>query len=370
MVEEKALSVPYFPPPESGGDWRSLVPFNTTPTRAEIQKVLGVADLRWSDLRNAYQYSASTAPNTTLLVIRNGWVAFDWGSHDAYPVASVSKSLTALVLARLFDLSSAGQVPTAVGPDSAVAQYLPATWAAGNTSLGAIKIKDIMTMTSGLLPNDDPGQPNYLSVILSQPAIVAPEVQWAYASLPIDLLSIAMQTIAGKPVGDAFNQLIAGPVGISPITWQMNGVYSLASDGASISARELARIGYLMLMDGAWASGTGEGQVISAANAASLHQRGAFAAKAVFTATAGSPFPVQPDSPSYYGHLWWTNRTQSGPGTAVPGDAYYAWGYRETFLIVIPSLDMVVVRYGYPPYAQAGYGKELMARIMAAVVAR
>ena len=109
-----------------------------------------------------------------------------------------------------------------------------------------------------------------------------------------------------------------------------------------------------MLMDGAWSSGAGEAHVISAANAALLHTWQPFLANTVFTATTGSPFPVQSSSPAYYGCLWWTNRNQQALGTAVPSDAYYAWGYRETFLVVIPSLDMVVVRFGYPPYAQPG----------------
>ncbi len=242
-TEAKVLAVPYFPPPEPHGDWRSLVPFGATPGGEQIKKVRSLAGLRWKDLWSAYEFSASTAPNTTLLVIRNGWVAFDWGSHDAYPVASVSKSLTSLVIAKLLDLSSAGQLSKAVAFDSDIAPYLPSSWAAGNASLGAIKVKNIMTMTSGLQPNDDPGQPSYLTVILNQPAIVPPEVQWAYASLPVDLMSIAIQTIAGQTVGDAFNRLVAAPVGIPPIGWRLNGAYSLASDGASISAHELARIG-------------------------------------------------------------------------------------------------------------------------------
>ncbi len=122
------------------------------------------------------------------------------------------------------------------------------------------------------------------------------------------------------------------------------------------------------MMDGMWITNGAKQRVISIGNTRLLHTWPSFLANTVFAATPGSPFPVQTDSPQFYGHLWWTNRTQSGLGSAVPADAYYAWGYRETFLVVIPSLDMIVVRYGYPPYAQAGYGKQIMARVMNAVV--
>ena len=223
-------------------------------------------------------------------------------------------------------------------------------------------------MSSGLEPNDNPTPANYESIVLDQPIQVAPRVQWAYASLPVDLLSIALQTIAGQTVGDAFNKLIAAPIGISPIPWIKYGPYSTTSSGASITARDLARVGYLMMMNGAWIGSSGKQQVISVANAKLLHSWPSFLGTTIFTATPGSPFPVQTDSPQFYGHLWWTNRTKSGLGTPVPADAYYAWGYRETFLVVIPSLDMLVVRYGYPPDAQAGYGKSLMALVMNAVL--
>jgi CubicO group peptidase (beta-lactamase class C family) len=42
--------------------------------------------------------------------------------------------------------------------------------------------------------------------------------------------------------------------------------------------------------------------------------------------------------------LWWTNT--SGQLANVPKDAYWAWGLHETFIIVIPSLDLVVARAG------------------------
>ncbi len=363
------LAVPYFPPPETSGGWRSLVPLSQMPSSAQIADVRSLTGLDWSKLKLAYDYSASTAPdNTTLLVIRNDYVAFEWGDRNLYRVASVSKSLTGTVLAKLFDMSSAGQLANPVGPESFISSYLPASWLAADSRRGLIKIKDVMAMTSGLQPNDNPTAANYGSIVLGQPVQVAPEVQWAYASLPVDLLSIAMQTIAGKPVGDVFDELIAVPLGIAPIPWAKYDAYSTTSSGASITACDLARVGYLMMMNGEWVGTGGRQQVISAANANLLHTWPSFLASTVFTATPGSPFPVQTNSPQFYGLLWWTNRTQSPLGATVPADAYFAWGYLETFLVVVPSLDMVVVRYGHPPYAQAGYGKELMARVMDAVV--
>jgi CubicO group peptidase (beta-lactamase class C family) len=50
------------------------------------------------------------------------------------------------------------------------------------------------------------------------------------------------------------------------------------------------------------------------------------------------------DAPTNYGILWWTNTT--GQMTGVPRDAYWAWGLHETFIIIVPSLDLVIARAG------------------------
>ncbi len=197
-TDESKLALPYFPPPETSGGWRSLVPLSQTPSSTQIANVRNLTGLDWNKLKLAYDYSASTAPNnTTLLVIRNGYVAFEWGNRSLYPVASVSKSLTATVLAKLFDMSKAGTLATPIAVDSPIADYLPSSWLSGDPRRSAIKIEDVMTMSSGLQPDDNPTVSNYLNVVLNQPIQLAPEVQWAYASQPVDLLSIAMQNVAG-----------------------------------------------------------------------------------------------------------------------------------------------------------------------------
>jgi hypothetical protein len=45
-----------------------------------------------------------------------------------------------------------------------------------------------------------------------------------------------------------------------------------------------------------------------------------------------------------YGLLWWNNH--DGALVGVPRDAFWAYGVKESFLAVIPSLDLVAVRAG------------------------
>ena len=69
---------------------------------------------------------------------------------------------------------------------------------------------------------------------------------------------------------------------------------------------------------------------------------------------------VQPGSQNYCGYLWWTNRTGEALGPDVPRDAYYMSGYSMKTCIVIPILDMVIVR--------PGSNRELASRIVKSVI--
>ena len=65
-------------------------------------------------------------------------------------------------------------------------------------------------------------------------------------------------------------------------------------------------------------------------------------------AYAGLPLPhgpLEPD-PTASGLGWWTNSNGGWPG--VPKDAFGGAGSGHQFVMVVPSLDLVVVRNGQP----------------------
>lgn len=361
------LATPYFPPAEANGGWRRLVTPNVTPSGAAKTAIRARAGLDWDLLSRAAAYSARFTSNSALLVIRNGWVAGEWGLNTARGVASVSKSLTGLVALKTFDLASAGSLPSVLQPDAPVHGLLPPSWGEADPRRLAITVDHLMTMTSGLQPDDRPTQSNYLNVVLGQPVLVAPETAWSYASLPVDLLGVALQTATGVSVRDMFNTLIARPLGVTPIAWTSFSGFTRASSGASVSPRDLARVGYLVLMHGAWDSGTGPSQVISETSLTLLGRVGPCGLLPTFVATPDSPFLVPSTSPEFYGHLWWTNRLGQGLGPAVPADAVYARGLRENLLVVVPSLNLVVVRLGDAPTTVADFPRQLMSLIVAAL---
>jgi hypothetical protein len=80
--------------------------------------------------------------------------------------------------------------------------------------------------------------------------------------------------------------------------------------------------------------------------------------------------PGKESAQHYYGHLFWTNRTQQSLGKEVPSDAFYMSGWGKQICCVIPSLDLVVVRLGPNRVhnEHTEYYRELLGPIMAAVV--
>ena len=111
------------------------------------------------------------------------------------------------------------------------------------------------------------------------------------------------------------------PIGIESLTWETLGLddgdigqHTNPFSGAHVSARELARIGYLMLRRGVWA-----GQSLVPPWWIDLSTRTSQAAN------------------GRYGLTWWVN-TQGTLWPAATREAYSALGYNTNLCTVIPSL--------------------------------
>jgi CubicO group peptidase (beta-lactamase class C family) len=367
-----AVAGTYYPPPESAGGWRSLVPPNKTPSADQKRALRQAAGLDWDRLRAAWDYCEGFGGPDSLLVIRHGWVAAEWSNiTDLRGVASCTKSLTSLAMARLFDLSDAGRLPQPIGPDDEAWRWLPASWAEAEPARRQIRIRHMLTMTSGLTPYDGPYKQEYPERVFAQTVESPPGEVWAYASVPVDMLSLIVERAAGRDLGDFFNAEICAPIGAAAVKWGRFGEHTGGSGGpqggARFPPRDLARVGYMVLHDGAWVRGGKALQVISADR---LRQMTRWAPVLENTRWRQPNFAFEPNANQFYGHLWWTNRTGQGLGPAAPRDAVYMSGWGKQACFVVPSLDMVVVRLGpnrdlneHPEFYP-----ELWSRIMAAVV--
>ncbi|MCS7268854.1 MAG: beta-lactamase family protein [Geminicoccaceae bacterium] len=368
--DASANDTDYFPPPEANGGWRSLVVRDQVPSPSRKSDIRALAGLDWDRLHATYQWARGFSPETTLLVLRRGWIAGEWGPGSTHFVASVSKSLTALAFARMCFLSRDWRWGRVVEPSTPAWTALPSNFEQSDPRKRSIRLEHLSSMTSGLAPDDAPYAQTYTpDRVLCQPVLAPPGTVWSYCSASSDLLGMAVQTVTRRCLRDFFNQEIARPLGMSWTDWDFFGPYNRACCAARLNARDLARVAYLLLRRGRWRSVDGRlVQILDERLVDFLIRPSPVARSCAFRPTTNSPFPVPSDSQLNYGNGFWTNATRSTLGWAVPPDAFYAHGYGETLVVAVPSLDLVVVRYGWGTNVLPSLKRDLLARIVAAVV--
>jgi CubicO group peptidase (beta-lactamase class C family) len=358
----------YYPPPENKGGWRSLVSPNESPTAEQKWIILQTTGLDWDKLHEAWKYCESFGGPDSLLVIRRGWVAGEWHNFTVpRGIASCTKSLTALAMAKLFDMSDAGKLPKRIDMDDAAWRFLPAKWAETEPARQRIRIRHLLTMTSGLTPYDGPYEADYEEKVFAQTVEALPGMVWAYASVPVDILSLVIENVSGRTLERFFNEYINAAIGAVPVEWGRFGNHTGGSGGpeggARFLARELARVGYLVLRGGAWEKDGQREQVISFARLLEFTQGASWLEKKKWRQPNFVPIL---GTNCYYGHLWWNNRTGQALGEGAPRDAVYMSGWGKQACFVVPSLDMVVVRLGpnRALNAHAEFYHELWARLI------
>src|SRR5262249_29960173 len=88
----------YFPPPESKGGWRSLLPANGDPDADQKAKIRALAGVNWDKLKEAADLNLTAEGASALLVIRRGHVVGEWykdcEKNQDFNIFSCSKSYT------------------------------------------------------------------------------------------------------------------------------------------------------------------------------------------------------------------------------------------------------------------------------------
>jgi CubicO group peptidase (beta-lactamase class C family) len=159
----------------------------------------------------------------------------------------------------------------------------------------------------------------------------APGRAWDYSDAAFAHLSLIFARVAGQEIGDFMRARVFQPIGIESAGWDLQGgaghlgPHSNAHSGLRLSARDFARLGYLLLHGGEW-----NGKQIVPKWWIDLATR--------------KSQDVNPE----YGYTFWVN-TDGGLWPHVPKDAFAFMGYATNRCYVVPSLDLVVVRLGYGP---------------------
>ena len=293
----------------------------------------------------------------TFLVIRNDRIIYEWYAPDFGPekkhyTASMAKALVggvSLMLALNDGLLSA---------DDPACKYIP-EWK-GHPQKSKITIRHLATHSSGIEDAEQdeighfelPGwkgqfwkqQPDPFTVSRDEaPVIFEPGSQFAYSNPGMALLSYAVTAaLRGAEHTDIrtlLRQRIMKPIGVKDSHWsigygktfEVNGLNLVANwGGGGYTARVVARVGRLMLRKGNW-------QGRQFVDSEWVEEVVRFAGTPLPDRPAGNPSPAS-------GLGWWTNF--DGVWPKVPRDAFAGAGAGNQVLLVVPSLDLIIVRNG------------------------
>ena len=282
------------------------------------------------------------ASSTCTLVMRGDEVVHEHpaGSRDATRrVYSITKSVVAVLLAMAAD---DGELDL----DDPVARHVP-DWPAESAD---VTVRHLMSMSSGRAwskQQDDAmiGAADQTAVALSAGQQDTPGSTWRYDNMASQLLTLVLTGAVGDPEDFARERLF-GPLGLSNTSWERDGTGAVKTYAGIVSScADLARLG-VMMRDG-----------------------GRFAGRQVVPAAALQELTTpSTQRNAAYGLLWWTNaegrvvevRRAAGfeqdrePYTgrlapSAPADAFWALGWGNQLLAVVPSRDIVAVRLGRRP---------------------
>ena len=281
---------------------------------------------------------AQTLPTTGVMVVVGGRVLWQHGDLQAVTyVASVRKSILAMLFGRYVQRGTI-----------ALERTLAALEIDDNLGLAPgekeATVLDLLSARSGVYhPAANAASSAGGDTVGTPPArgSVKHGTYFLYNNWDFNALGTIFEQETGRNIYDAFEQDLARPIGLQ----DFNRAAQRKSAGPAgrsrhpayhfdLSTRDLARVGYVMLRDGAWA-----GRELVPAS---------WVRKMVTPVTRVAD--MNPDAfkkgPFGYGLLWWVWDGPSATG-AYKG-AYAGIGAIGQYLVVLPALDMVVAHKTRP----------------------
>jgi CubicO group peptidase (beta-lactamase class C family) len=201
----------------------------------------------------------------------------------------------------------------------------------------ALTLRNLLTMTSGIewdettVDYTDPknscaameGSENWVQFVLDQKMAAEPGKGFVYNSGVTELLGQILKNATGKDPDAYASEQLFGPLGIEGWYWKKTPTgLSDTEGGLYLTARDLAKIGYLYSKDGVWE----EKRILPEG----------------WAAESTTPAVIASESPGRerkYGFQWWL-LPYEGSKSAW---AQAALGYGGQFLFVVPEYDLIAV---------------------------
>jgi CubicO group peptidase (beta-lactamase class C family) len=260
-------------------------------------------------------------------------------------IKSASKSLLNALVAIALERGDLESV------DAPIAKYLPQHFAKvpQEDPRREITVQHLLTLSSGL-PSTSiynygswVSSKDWIAYSLSQAPLASPGTRFIYSTGDTHLLAAILTEAIGMPLRTYAQRHLFDPLGVEIAAWDRDpqGIY-FGGNNVALSPRALLSFGKLYLN-----GGTVEGRRVLSTEWVKESWTPRF---------IRSSFNGRHD----YGYLWW--RADFGGHST-----WFAWGYGDQFLFVIPSLDAVVVVTGDPDAPSRG-GNEVIYTLMDEIV--
>jgi CubicO group peptidase (beta-lactamase class C family) len=348
----RALST-YFPPSEASGGWRK----RTTATQL---RELGMNAARLNDLGQYlmsqpfenYETGVSgyKPSNKAAIVVKDGWIVGEYYNQSGadralYYLASNGKTLAILLTGHMMQTNGG----LGIGLTSKLydQRWLPQGFPLSDKGKSAITFDQVFRHASGIIPED--AHQIASSAVQTEsswnfePFTVGKDAQWpqsaklyyepgkpstydgkrSYSSVAFNHFSLIFENVSGREASEYLKSAILDPLGVGRtgyrLTTGMGGTKWAAAGNGLMSARDFMRVGYLMLHEGDW-----KGKRI-------------FPASWLRRFTGSTAYANLRSNRDCY---W---------GAKYPADLYRTTGSGQNWVLVVPSLDLLLTYNGRTP---------------------
>lgn len=266
----------------------------------------------------------------SVLIIKDGYIVAEQYYSDDYGVDSLHRiySCTKSITSALYGIAiEKGYLN---GVDEQMIDFFPDTEIQNSSAQkDDITLEDLLTMSSGLewyemdYPYGDDrntfrqwiDQGASVQFVLDRPMVAAPGYIYSYSTGSSHVLSGILQNVTGVRSDSFALEHLFNPLGIDKYYWPVDGD-GIAYGGSAmrLTPRDMARFGYLYLMDGEW-----EGKQIVPEEWVDVSQQKHIERKYI--------------EDNYYGYHWWVSDYNT----------YSAVGYSGQWITVVPEHNLVVV---------------------------
>jgi PKD repeat protein/CubicO group peptidase (beta-lactamase class C family) len=347
----------YYPPSEASGGWRTTSdPERILELGIDASKLGALGSYLMSRPSENYNTGVTgyDPTNKAAIVIKNGWIVGEYYNQPSartgiYYLASNGKSLAMLLTGRL--ARDYPQLALDFEAKLYDQRWLPQGFPLSDGKKADITFDQVFRHTSGIIPEGEAAVAS--SAVRPQsdwnfaPATVGKDPDYpitgrlfftpgdsstytgtsTYSSVAFNHLSLIFRNVTGQEASTYLRQAMLNRIGVDRMAYKLTkgmGDYVWATAGNGLtSARDFARLGYLMLYEGEW-----EGAEIYPA-----------AWQRRFTSS-----PAYRNIRSNVDCRW---------GAKYPADMYRTTGAGLNWMLVVPSLDLVLTYNGRTPKSQA-----------------